>query len=161
MPTIKRRDLKPENDGVNHINVYSQGKTELGRLLSNFAHTPIMTEDGSFLSLEGYWYWLSTSHPSKEKLRNVFGHEAKELGDFLSKGYQTRHPRFKEKILADLRVKITTNERLKELLLENKLPLAHYYAYGNQIVFTSGFNWFLEEIEAIQVELLKKQKKAK
>ena len=30
---------KQTEDGYNHINVYSKGKTELGRWLSNFAHT--------------------------------------------------------------------------------------------------------------------------
>ena len=50
--------LTPQNDGITHINVYSKGKTTLGRWLTNFAHTPIDTIDGHFESIEGYWYWL-------------------------------------------------------------------------------------------------------
>jgi hypothetical protein len=53
-------DIKPSEDGVTHINVYSRGNTELGRLLSNFAHTPFShPEFGEFASVEGFWYWLS------------------------------------------------------------------------------------------------------
>jgi hypothetical protein len=46
-------DIKPSEDGVTHINVYSRGNTELGRLLSNFAHTPFShPEFGEFASVE-------------------------------------------------------------------------------------------------------------
>ena len=38
---------KPKDDGITHINIYSQGKTQLGRFLSNFEPSPIETEDGS------------------------------------------------------------------------------------------------------------------
>lgn len=33
--------INPLEDGITHINVYSKGATELGRLLTNFAHTPL------------------------------------------------------------------------------------------------------------------------
>ena len=44
-------------DGMTHINVYSKGKTEIGRWLSNFAYSPIdLGNEGYFSSIEGYWY---------------------------------------------------------------------------------------------------------
>ena len=46
--------INPQNDGVDHINIYSKGLTELGRFLSNFEHILITTEDGDFNSIEGY-----------------------------------------------------------------------------------------------------------
>jgi hypothetical protein len=46
---------KSKDDGITHINIYSKGKTELGRWLSNFTYHPIETEDGKFDSVEGYW----------------------------------------------------------------------------------------------------------
>ena len=50
--------LKPENDGIDHINVYSKGKTVLGRALSNFSYSRIRIPFlGTFLSVEAFWYW--------------------------------------------------------------------------------------------------------
>lgn len=52
--------VNPELDGIDHINVYSQGKTKLGRLLSNFANTPFEIPGlGRFQSVESYWYYGS------------------------------------------------------------------------------------------------------
>ena len=44
--------IDPKLDGIEHINIYSKGKTELGRLLTNFAQTPfIHPEYGRFESV--------------------------------------------------------------------------------------------------------------
>lgn len=41
----------PKTDGVDHINIYSRGRTPLGQALSNFAHTPFEhPKDGKFAS---------------------------------------------------------------------------------------------------------------
>ncbi len=67
-----------EEDGITHINIYSKGKTELGRLMSNFALSPFsVPQHGEFKSIEGYWYWLSTGD---ESLRDLYGYEAKKAG---------------------------------------------------------------------------------
>jgi len=34
--------INPEEDGITHINIYSKGKTDLGRMLSNFAKLPFI-----------------------------------------------------------------------------------------------------------------------
>lgn len=56
----KLLDINPTLDGVNHINIYSHGKTEAGRMASNFYSDgqPFITPDGGFFSLEGYYHWL-------------------------------------------------------------------------------------------------------
>ena len=33
--------IDPSKDGIDHINIYSKGKTELGKYLSNFTYAPI------------------------------------------------------------------------------------------------------------------------
>ena len=52
----------PSADGVTHINVYTKGKTELGRMLSNLHSSDTNIEiDGevlTFKTLEGFWYFL-------------------------------------------------------------------------------------------------------
>lgn len=50
--------LNPNKDGIDHINVYSGSRTELGKMLSNFYHFEIETKDGKFQSVEAYWFWL-------------------------------------------------------------------------------------------------------
>src|SRR5882724_14111 len=73
--------IDPKNDGIDHINIYSKGATELGRALSNFAHSPVKLKDGNFASLEGYWYWLLSNKDAKaEILRKLYGWEAKKAG---------------------------------------------------------------------------------
>jgi hypothetical protein len=65
-------------DGIDHINIYSKGKTELGRWLSNFSECAIKHPfDGYFNSVEAYWYYDITGN---EDLRLTSGFEAKQLG---------------------------------------------------------------------------------
>ena len=79
---LPKEDSIYTEDGIDHINIYSRGHTELGQYLSNFAYTPIQTEDGRFYSIEGYWYWLNTHN---DKLRLLYGFKARSFGKELDK----------------------------------------------------------------------------
>lgn len=119
--------LDPTTDGTTHVNVYSRGKTPLGRLLTNFAHTPIQhPEHGTFQSLEGYWYWLSTGK-CHQPLRGVWGYRAKALGKTFSR---VQNVNFMAEFCAGLELKLKQNPEVRELLLGCDLPLTHYYVYG-------------------------------
>lgn len=115
-------------DGLDHINVYSRGETELGRLLSNFAHTPFETEPyGRFESMEGYWYYVATGY-KHEVLKTLHGYKAKEVG----RAFESIHNSyFEEEIEQGIRCKLEQNPRLMEMLMACRLPLQHYYSYGN------------------------------
>lgn len=116
------------DDGITHINIYSKGRTELGRLLSNFAHTPFKNEAiGSFQSIEGFWYWLSTGRKHDE-LRELYGSAAKEFGRKLDKVYVDD---FIANVENAIRLKIEQNERVCKLLKQSTLPFEHYYWYGS------------------------------
>ena len=143
----------PYNDGIDHINVYSKGKTELGRFLSNFARTPIITEDGKFESIEGYWYWLGIDNSKKEELRNLYGFKAKQFGrELKSKDWQYTDE-FKSKILKAIKIKIDNSLKMKIELINNKLPLTHYYVYGDKVMNISAAQWILDGIEKIKKEI--------
>ena len=148
--------ISVDKDGVDYINVYSKGKTHLGRLLSNFSYSPITTEDGDFISIEGYWYWLLTEHAHKDQLRSKFGNEAKELGRQLSGNnwspIEDSHV-FESKIITALRIKIQNSEDIKMLLKKNQLPFVHYYVYGSKTKAVSGCEWFLSVFEQIGQDL--------
>jgi len=146
----------PNEDGFSHLNVYSQGNTEIGKMLSNFYNCNVITEDGYFSSGEAYYYWLSLPPNSpRESLRTCYGYKAKELGkDLLSKYPRVQVIDFEDKILK------YTEEKMKKYshLLERKylgIPLAHYYNYKGKIVDRTYTNkWLLDGIKEIMERLL-------
>lgn len=145
--------LDPGDDGLTHVNVYSQGRTELGRLLSNFAHTPFTGPDGEFASVEGYWYWLGArEHPMRERLRTLSGFAAKKFGRTLRAPDWPKGPEFQAKIRAALQAKAQQHPRIRKLLGECPLPLAHYYVFNGR-VRPAGGEWILREWGAIRDEV--------
>lgn len=134
---MNKEDIKPSEDGITHINAYSKGKTELGRLLSNFALTPFVhSKYGSFTSLEGFWYWAATGKIHGD-LRTLHGYIAKALG----KSYErVDNNTFELDILSASKCKVEQNNNLLLLLEKNELPLVHYYVYGNWINYKLVFS---------------------
>ncbi|ATN92890.1 hypothetical protein QGX11_gp127 [Pseudomonas phage PPSC2] len=130
----------PERDGVDHVNVYSKGRTELGQLLTNFADTPFRhPEHGWFRTVEGFWYWLKTGM-QYEQLRNVSGWEAKMLG---KKWPSVELEHFDQKIKTALRAKLVQHPNILTMLIDNELPLAHYYVMQGRIK-QAGYEWINE-----------------
>lgn len=139
MSSIVKKYL-PEEDGITHINVYSQGRTELGRLLSNFAHTPFdMEPEGHFECVESYWYWLLTG---AEECRSLVGYRAKKVGLELLRGKAETVSR--EQLLKAYKAKLTAHPRIQRMLNENNLPFAHYYVYGGKTVTPRQWLWTAE-----------------
>ncbi len=128
-------EIKPTEDGVTHINVYSRGRTELGRLLSNFAHTPFThPKFGEFASVEGFWYWLSLGEQYNE-LRSLYGHKAKMVAnDLKAKGAKVCKLRLFQKYVQEaITCKLEQNPHIYKMLKESSLPLLHYYVYGSDL----------------------------
>lgn len=144
--------IDPSKDGVDHINVYSKGKTRLGRMLSNFHAHDIETEDGWFMSVEGYWYWLSASdtEPKRERLRRLYGFDAKKLGREMKAADWPKLDGFRRKIRGAIWAKIDTCPELQKLMAANTLPYRHYYTYGDtdpKVVEPGEGEWILKFIE--------------
>lgn len=157
--------FNPAEDGITHINIYSKGKTELGRLLSNFAYTPFeLTIYGKFASVEAYWYWLllydGGAHPQGEtkKLRTLHGFAAKKFGKSLISKYLkdtqfTDHSEvFKRKIKVALKAKLDCNPDIKKQLIESTLPLTHYYVFNGKVK-EAGYEWQVEWWEQTRRQL--------
>ncbi len=146
---------KETGDGVDHINIYSKGKTTLGKWMTNFAKSKVEIDGEQFLSIEGYWYWLGLDAPSKEanKLQEVYGYKAKQLGKELKGLYgSTDIPEFEEKICSAIRKKVASDKQYKRMLKESTLPFKHYYEYGGKKV-DAGYKWQVELWEDIRREL--------
>lgn len=140
----------PINDGVDHINIYSRAKTELGQLLSNFARTPFkLPDDGEFLSVEGYWYWLKTGK-ERDVFRYLIGLAAKNEGKDLPVVLMPEEE-FRDKIRAALKAKLMQTPYLQFLLLESTLPFAHYYVFQGAKK-DAGYEWIVEYWEQLREE---------
>jgi len=165
-------DIDPYEDGVTHINVYSKGNTEIGRLLSNFAHTPFThPKYGHFESVEGLWYYLSSGCQGEE-LRELYGFEAKKVGRQIMENIQwstvegkerpnEANEEFIEDIKEGIRQKLRENrDILNKLCKTQDLPLVHYYVYYGKHkdeegrrsykVRQAGGEWMMKELESIR-----------
>jgi hypothetical protein len=143
---MKKSIWKPWEDGQTHINVYSKGKTDLGQWLSNFAYSPFKhPKYGSFDSIEGFWYWLSTGM-QYDKLRTLHGYLAKAQG---KKYAIIEHPNFEQCIKTAIRAKLIANpDRLRQII-DNPLPLTHYYVYGDKAMH-AGYEWITDYYQEIR-----------
>jgi hypothetical protein len=145
--------INPENDGIDHINIYSKAKTELGRLLSNFAFSPIdLKDDGKFNSIEAYWYWLLCDHANRDKLRETWGFEAKQVGrDLRAKDWPPKGAEdFEVKIKIALLQKAESHKKIQELIIQSELPFKHYYVYDKKMKRIDGGEWLVEAWEHIR-----------
>ena len=134
-PVQKGILLDPEQDGVAHVNVYSKGRTLLGKRLTHFATYPIdHPRFGRFDNVEGFWWWLSTGG-RHDDLRDMSGWKAKHIGkervDAIKKGGgETFMPDFREEIEYANALKLLSHPHILRELLKSTLPLVHYYVYG-------------------------------
>lgn len=148
-------------DGIDHINIYSKGKTELGRALSNFALTPFKYEPyGRFQSVEGFWYWYLTGQ-KHDQFRNLYGWQAKEEGkkyrnDRVDK--EGIRPEGREILLEAIRCKLRQNKHILKLLAASELPFRHYYDYNGKIVELPQYQWIVDEFERLRSILKDKWK---
>lgn len=140
--------MKPSNDGRTHLNIYSKARTELGRFLSNFHRCSIVTEDGPFMSIEGYWYWLGCKD---DKLRTLSGYAAKAYGRLQDAPDWQDSDEFKRKICDAIEFKLMLPEAYR-LCTENPnlllLPFVHYYVVGKSVVRPKDGLWVIQKIKS-------------
>lgn len=146
--------LDPEKDGITHINVYTKGKTPLGRMLTNISNIPFSLEDyGSFSSAEGYWFWLRLNKNNNE-FRTMDAFAAKKQGSLMVQSpFNDVKPVddiFKEEFKKGIRAKLKQNKHILFELLKTDLPLTHYYVQGMVVKNKSEHQWQLDEIERIR-----------
>lgn len=126
-PVQRGVECDPLMDGVTHINVWSRGRTKLGRQLTNMASIDTYVKGlGSFTSIEGLWWYAATGMTNpKFKVMNPF--DARREGKKLPR---VDNPRFEEIIKEGLTYKVKNHPELLAGLDQLTLPLCHYYVYG-------------------------------
>jgi hypothetical protein len=147
--------LREENDGKLFINVYSQARTQLGRDLSNFAHTPFTHKKyGEFNSVEGAYYYFYTGRRF-EKLRKLSGAWAKSEGlSLIPNEWRNQNAEiddeFKKIIRECIQCKLRENKNILWVLISTDLPLEHFYVKGERIINKTKHKWILDEIDRIR-----------
>lgn len=147
--SVPQDKMTPETEGVNHYNIYSQSRTELGRFLSHFTHHPVNTYDhGVFNSLEGYWYWLKYRD---DNLRLLSGYEAKQYGCELGASrmvvLEPSSDEFVRDILFATDQKINTMPGVLKLrLFQSRLPLIHAYVHQGKYSFQNSMDYIIAHI---------------
>lgn len=145
--TIVNND--PKTDGKDHINIDFNGRTKLGRMLSQFAHVPFTHPIyGPFNCMEGFWWWLKSAKKPKE-LRSLIGPAAKSLGKPLP---SAKPPNFRREIFIANYYKIDSCPQLRELLVKSTLPFASYYLHGptKLVIEASDSDWMLTMFEELR-----------
>lgn len=146
--------VDPREDGYSHINTYSQGETRLGRMLSNFYRSPVGIKGyGYFQSLEGFWYYLSTGCKN-EKLREVWGAEAKKLGREMTR-VEMETEEFQDIFKRALCSKIMGNSDILNAFIDSSAPFVHYYWYGKDIsnphvVLCPQVDWMMDYLNDLR-----------
>lgn len=144
--------FNPNNDGIDHINVYSQGRTNLGIFLSNWYKYPQVVEGlGTFYSIEGLWYYLGTGD---DRLRTVYGYNAKYLGRSLPRNNNMDEYEFKSIIKNAIKHKILSGHML-QTFINSSLPFTHYYVFGGKQV-NGKSQWVINYLEDLREELKSK-----
>lgn len=152
-----KRGFSLECDGVDHINVYSHGATDLGRKLSHFCYSQFLHPYyGPFYSMEGFWYFMRNGKLD-DTLRYLYGRKAKAVG---RNSHARWYPDFKEDILAGNYQKIIQNRDLHDALVASELPLDHYYKFKSRsgaeyIINPKDNDWLIDGLEEIRAALKK------
>lgn len=121
-------------DGVTHVNIYSRGKTRVGRLASNFAKTPFNHPvHGYFASVEAAWYWWTAQGPRRDEIRAQCGWRAKRLGRDLGAEDWPTDPAHRQFIEECLQAKSRAHPEIVEGLREMNLPITHYYVFYGRV----------------------------
>jgi hypothetical protein len=151
---VSSADMHPSQDGVSHINIFSGGKTELGKLLSNWSRTPFQhPRYGRFQSMEGFYFYIRSGE-ADEELRTLWGKWAQDHGRTLPRIVNRD---FEKIMLEALRYKLICNPHIRDMLKESTLPLVHYYVFGRgedvAIRIPEGNHWLENGYEAIRSDL--------
>lgn len=116
--------FKLEEDGITHINIYSNGKSPLGRFLSHFApvavHHPV---HGDFPSLENFYQFVKTGCNEP-----IFKTLAPHLAKLKARQYLDKRPIDFDDLIRDMNErKINGNIKAKMAFINSILPFDHYY----------------------------------
>jgi hypothetical protein len=159
----KGKNFTDPRDGVEFINISAIGNTELGRFLSNSSHSKFThPEYGSFESMIGFWKWYcakdresvnNAERINVDRLRTMYGRDA--IAHAKNHVKQCFVKSFRQVIAHAIWYKIIANQKMVELMVENKLPYISVSYKGDKNVLVSNPNsdWLVPIYESIAKHL--------
>ena len=161
--------INPKDDGVNHINIYSAGKTKLGSQLSNMYKVSVFYKNLKFTSVEHAWHYFKFLPSNPELALRILGMANPFEVKKLAKKYVTpavqeyaQTDDFKNIIIEIIEDRINRNMPLMLLMVHNELPYKHYYVFKGHVKDESiKYKWLIEAIKNIQTRLKKEFKNVK
>lgn len=139
------------DDGITHVNTYSKGATQLGRLISNMYEDPFTCELGSFRCIECLYHYVRFyQEPEAEMFHSLNGFDGKKLANLLkAERKEDFYPGW-EKILYTQMWEKFKRHRCYFVFQYKDLPLVHYYVYGGKEVQTGTISRWDEEVEKMR-----------
>ena len=129
--------LKPENDGVDHINISFIAKSLLGKKLNDFSNVPTWDENGiQYRSAYSYLCYLKTGQVD-DRFISLSSKEAHSLFMMLKRtegGSGIWVPNLLDRYWKVLRTRIERNDKLREMFYSNTLPIVSYIVNSNNDV---------------------------
>lgn len=113
-------------DGVEHINIFRQGKTEIGRML-DFDHVQTFEHPqlGSFRSMYSLWYFLKAKI-TDDRLRKMVASETRRHVHEHCGGLRKEVPNFRGVVMHSAYLRIKANKKLTALMVNSSLPFDCY-----------------------------------
>ena len=162
---IGESEILPEADGIRHINIYSAGKTPLGRKLSNMYSIKFKHNEIEFSSVEQAWHYYKFIGTGKHDAANeIMGINNAYLLKKMAKGYNShaefeyvQTKEFKRIIYDVIRVRLNEDSQLRNMIIESNLPFKHYYVMKGKVIDESAkYDWLLKIFEFIRARLKEK-----
>jgi hypothetical protein len=162
----------PDTDGIDHINVYSKGKTSLGRFLTNMYEGKVITAHGEFPSIESYWHWLKldlgTGGRIDQNLFKINAYQSKKLAQKYTESSEKILEHVKNNVQSDsfksfikiaikMKIDMKDNAEMKKEFIESNLPFSHYYYYGDKnpkIHYLDQYQWLMDFLNDYRKELV-------
>ncbi len=139
-------------DGVDHINIWERGNTEIGKFLAHGSHTPFHHPYfGLFNNIEAFWHYIR-SEERDDRIRLMNNLSAKKFSENFN---LIKVPNFYAVIMDANWFKIKEYPHKAALLKESTLPLEMYYIYrDNGVPIRPMFAaWALQGFEEIRKAL--------
>lgn len=157
---LKEPKKSPMNlgvDGVDHINIWEHGDTELGKFLAHGTRNPVDHHVyGRFETIESFWKYIR-SEERDDRLRGLSGVPLRKFSDNLT---TRRVPNFKIIIMGANYQKIIQHPDMVLKIKESELPFDSYYLKKNNElrVRPTFFNWFVAGMEEIRTAIKEDRK---
>lgn len=152
--------LSAEQDGINHINIYSKGKTNLGKRLTNMHHFTFRYDNIEFISVEQAWHFYKfCGYPeiANKVLQFKNSFECLKFARDNKQEDSAEHvqtPIFQQLMKDVIRTRIECDIELQNMLRNSWLPFEHYYVYGDKIQDQRNkYEWLLDIFEEYRTEL--------